>query len=488
MGRKFVFVILLLFFCGFVVKGVKAQTDFENWKRQRRQKIQAFEKERNRKFHKFLKQRWKKMNLLKGEVEDTVPEPEVIPESTGKASTAPREIKTEEISLPSEKLEKTRERKKPQVITAPEKNKIKRNETKVTLNFFGQKIPFVFKSGWSRLTLAEVDREGIADFWKDFAPLPFESLDNQLTRARTALGLDDWGELLLVNRLTEKYYSKQNVARLVTWGILLKRGFRVRVGYSEDRIQLLYAARDRIYQLPFFDLDGHRFYVARFRESRAELGSLRTYQNSYGGVEKEFQFSLKQPAVSAAGIDTRQFSFEFQGKKYVFEVPVNRQAVEYFKTVPQLALGNYFRDLPAGGAETRLVEQLKSEVRGMNFKTSVRFLLNFVQNAFKYKTDPQQFGSENYLVPVETLHYPYSDCEDRALMFTWLVREILNRRVIGLDFPGHVAAAVEFPSTPPGFYFQVEKRFFVITDPTYINAGPGEIMPRYEDKQPGLLY
>ena len=47
---------------------------------------------------------------------------------------------------------------------------------------------------------------------------------------------------------------------------------------------------------------------------------------------------------------------------------------------------------------------------------SVNRLLRFVQTAFEYKTDEDQFNTENYLFPLETLHYPYSDCEDRSAL------------------------------------------------------------------------
>ena len=73
-----------------------------------------------------------------------------------------------------------------------------------------------------------------------------------------------------------------------------------------------------------------------------------------------------------------------------------------------------------------------------------------MQTSFNYKTDDGQFGEENYLFPEETLHYRYSDCEDRSILFTWLVKNILGLDVIGLDYPGHVAAAVALDNPVSG--------------------------------------
>ena len=107
----------------------------------------------------------------------------------------------------------------------------------------------------------------------------------------------------------------------------------------------------------------------------------------------------------------------------------------------------------------------------------VNFLLRFVQNAFKYKTDDQQFGGEKYLFADETLYYPYSDCEDRSVLFAYLVREIVGLEVVGLMYPGHAATAVKFTRNVPGDYISYKGNKYTLCDPTYVNATYGMIIP-----------
>jgi hypothetical protein len=111
-----------------------------------------------------------------------------------------------------------------------------------------------------------------------------------------------------------------------------------------------------------------------------------------------------------------------------------------------------------------------------------------VQTSLKYETDDQQFGEENYLFPEETLFYPYSDCEDRAILFAWLVHSLLNLQVVGLDYPGHVATAVHFNESVKGDGFDYQGKRYVVADPTYINANAGMTMPEFKKYTPNIIH
>ena len=82
----------------------------------------------------------------------------------------------------------------------------------------------------------------------------------------------------------------------------------------------------------------------------------------------------------------------------------------------------------------------------------------------------------------EIFHYPFSDCEDRSVLFAFLVHELLNLEVVGVNYPGHMATAVCFNEAVDGDYLLHDGKNFVICDPTYINAPIGLSMPDYADK------
>ena len=115
----------------------------------------------------------------------------------------------------------------------------------------------------------------------------------------------------------------------------------------------------------------------------------------------------------------------------------------------------------------------------------VDIILNFVQTAFQYQIDEKQFGREKYFFPEEVIGYPYSDCEDRAALFAWLVKRYTGCEVVGVLYPDHLATAVYFGDgvKVPGKGFDQNGKHFVFCDPTYTNAPIGTIMQKYDGKE-----
>ena len=132
------------------------------------------------------------------------------------------------------------------------------------------------------------------------------------------------------------------------------------------------------------------------------------------------------------------------------------------------------------------LNEIKSQYTPIQF---IDIILNFVQTAFEYKTDEQQFGYEKYFYPEEVLGYPYSDCEDRSALFAWLVTNYTNAKVVGLQYEGHLATAVYFGENTniQGDLFSYGGKKYYVCDPTYINASIGMTMPQFKDKTPKII-
>ncbi|MEJ7682224.1 MAG: hypothetical protein WKG06_31120 [Segetibacter sp.] len=80
----------------------------------------------------------------------------------------------------------------------------------------------------------------------------------------------------------------------------------------------------------------------------------------------------------------------------------------------------------------------------MNQKNGVDYLMRFTRYAFPYEKDTENFGAEKRLSPEQTLLYDHSDCDDRAALFFYLVKELYNLPMIVLSYPEHISIAVKF--------------------------------------------
>ena len=104
-----------------------------------------------------------------------------------------------------------------------------------------------------------------------------------------------------------------------------------------------------------------------------------------------------------------------------------------------------------------------------------------------YEYDNKVWGRDRAFFAEESLYYPYCDCEDRSILFTRLVRDILGLDCILIYYPGHLAAAVAFTDVVSGDYIMLNGRKFIVTDPTYIGAPIGKTMPRMDNKSATVI-
>ena len=132
-----------------------------------------------------------------------------------------------------------------------------------------------------------------------------------------------------------------------------------------------------------------------------------------------------------------------------------------------------------------LLTQVKEQIQGCSEKESVYRILHFVQYAFDYATDREQHGYEKPYFIEENFYYSKNDCEDRAILFAFLVHNLLGLDVHLVQYPGHECTAVNFSTTQMnGDGYMYKGKAFYICDPTYIGASIGQCMPDYRNVKP----
>jgi len=478
---------IFVFFGSLLSVSVSANSEFQQWMQQQSQGVSAQKKEfqeykdkRDKEFTAFLKAHWKAVDIVKGEVRDEQPKPVVmpvakpVPEPQVKPSAKPVVV-----SVPKP------EPVKPAVV-APVK--VVPKGRAVDIDFYGRMVRFYYDASLNQRLSSNINKDAVSAYWSTLSRSDYPDLLKQLDEQKSSLQLNDWAYASLVHNLAMTIDNKRrNESALLSWFLLAKSGYKARVAFDRSNVYLLVPSKHEMFEVSYFTFGGARYYAVEFDGKKHTLGRVFTYDGEYPDASKEFDMQVTSVVASNDKDERRHLSFDFEGKRYNIDVTYDRGRVKFFSTYPQLDLKLYFGSGVYKVTATPLQKQLALYMQGMSEQQAVNFLLRFVQTSLQYETDEQQFGEENYLFPEETLFYPYSDCEDRAVLFAWLVHSLLGLQVVGLDYPGHVAAAVHFNEAVSGDSVDYQGKRYVVTDPTYINAVAGMTMPDFKKFKPSVI-
>ncbi|QAR32894.1 hypothetical protein EP073_05585 [Geovibrio thiophilus] len=353
--------------------------------------------------------------------------------------------------------------------------------------FFGSAIKVGYDTKLQLGAEAPLNGKKLGEFWEKAALSDYEPLMNNLLKYRKELKMTDWGFILLVSETAGKIAADRNGKVLLTWFILSKAGYETRTAYDKDSVYLLVPASTKLYGVSFFTLDDKRYYAVSADGFINNLGSVYTYEKSYPKADRSMDFRMADYPDLGRKVSERDLSFSYGGQTFNIKVPYNMNDIIYLKYHPQTDVNLYAEAGLPDWAGKPLLTQLAPIIKGKTDEEAVNILLKFVQTAFKYATDDQQFGREKFLFAMETIYYPYSDCEDRSILFTYLVKNLLNLDAVFLDYPGHIAAAVAFKTNVKGDSVTFEGKRYTVTDPTYINATIGMTMPQFAKNVPKVV-
>lgn len=356
----------------------------------------------------------------------------------------------------------------------------------MVLDFFGQSFEVPYDARWQSPIAQGVGARDAARFWEVMSGTRHKPTVLWMDKMDRVLALDDWGRVLLWQEFARAMRPDSPGDQLMlVWFFLIQSGIDVRLGYNGNDVVLLPAVRQEVYGARFITVDGQRYYALLTRRGASALDNVSSHERRYPGKLRALDIRAAATTFVRSPPETRRLAFEFEGRQVTVDVTFDRQVLAFLGRFPQLDFDLYFRSDPGYEASRSLLDALRPHVEKMDDEKAVDFLLAFVQKAFAYKTDADQFGYEKYFFAEEVLFYPYSDCEDRAVLFSWLVRHLLQLKTVGLHYPGHMTTAVAMKSIRPAWKtVEWSGVRYVIADPTYVNAKIGQAMPSYEKLAP----
>jgi hypothetical protein len=350
-------------------------------------------------------------------------------------------------------------------------------------DFYGQQLFIVFDPAMKGGLPSEINNAAIAGFWDRMNKTDYALLVRRLSDLRNSMNLGDWGYYQLVKKSSEYINPDTNYSRLLTWFLMTKSGYKTRIAYYDNRIAILFPSVNKIYGLHYFLIGNVKYYAPDFLTNQ-----IFTYEKDFPGATKVLDLNLFSAPNLGNTYESKTIVFNHNDREYSVNVEYNSEVIKFYNEFPLCELKLYFDAAVSARTKESLLYAFQPILDGLSETDAINLLLAFVQKGFVYKTDPEQFnGREKFFFPEETLFYPYSDCDDRAVLFAFLVRELTGLKVIGLAYPGHVATAVNFTGETNGDYVMYKDEKYIVADPTYISAPAGLTMPGMKNSVAGII-
>jgi hypothetical protein len=356
----------------------------------------------------------------------------------------------------------------------------------VSISFYGTLVSVGFPTS-DDLQLTNLSENTLADTWLQLSDEKYDITVNNVIEIRDNLSLCDWGYIKMLQAITEKQYGQTNEAIMMQAYLMSQSNYKVRLARTDKKLYLLVASQCNILSMYSFVLDGDKFYALNCNEKQLHIC------DAAFDTEQAISLQLrKEQNLDNALTPERKLTSRFGIEAYVH---TNKNDIDFYNDYPSAYIGNntmtrwavYANTPLSNHTQRKLYPTLKNAIIGLSERDAVNKILNFVQTAFTYEYDNKVWGGDRPFFAEETLYYPYSDCEDRSILFTRLVKDIIGLDVVLIYYPGHLATAVRFNQPIQGDYLMYNNQRYTICDPTYVNAPVGMTMPDMNNQEAQVI-
>lgn len=443
-------------------------------------------------YYDFLNGEWHEYQSLNGESRYSKPKPRTLPvapvSQSNPASAPPagdKPVKRPAVDVPSSMSDPSR--RQPEGIdapAAPASAPASRAVDDFCFYEIPMQLPKIEFSIRNRLSAPsdyaaqwkELDKSGVAS---EVLPHVRKLVKN--------VGLNDFLTFrLLMSYVDSKFsYADPSSRMSAVHFFLANMGYDARIAMTGSGVPLLLLpCNQTIYARIYMTLPGGgKYYV--FGPDGFDLSRM--------SGEKILTCTLPADAASGKHFDlklgplkipVKPKGFEFAYGKLHLKGEVNENLMPILYRYPQIPIADYAQSELDPELRGKLVAQVRSQIGEMEGDRAVAELLGFMHNVFEYSTDEEFHGFEKPYFLEETLYYPKNDCEDRAIFYTYFLWHALGRESQLVSFPGHEAATVRLDSPIDGTSYSFSDGEYFISDPTYIGAETGMVMPVYRKEIP----
>lgn len=482
MKRIYYFICLIFLIQPYVC----AQNTFEEYKKQKEQAFKSYQtkkqkefneyrKKKNLEFAKYIANKWETMQVFKGKATKILPKPvdPIVAPDTPTPDFDITEIPIKDIipSKPSPILDNP--------VKLPPLQEKEPLNTKTQITFLGTPC-YVELNNQLTFSLNGTSEKEISRIFNKLSDSKYDNLFKDCAQIYQEMKLNGWATLLLCKTISEKLLGKSNEAIILQTYLLTQLGYDARICNYKNHLYLMTTTTEDIARYYFITLNHKPYYIWDLNYRGEQVS---TYKNNMKDAICPIDFDHPtEMHLTYAPTTIKQI----KSKRYpsaIASVKVNKNLIDYYNMMPVFSgkpWNIYARQALETPCYRELIPQLQTAIKNKTETEAANILLNWVQTGFEYKTDEEQFGFEKPFFKEEVIYYPYCDCEDRSILFSYLIKQILHLDVVLLYFPGHLATAVHFNNIVKGDYVLVNGEKYTICDPTFIGAEIGRCMPNFK--------
>ena len=470
--RKYFFILLL---CSSSMMAQNTNSDYQAFRKGVLDNYGSFRKTVLENYAKYLQGVWDEYEQFKGIKRDHEPKPSIAP----KADVKPQDV-TPIQSAPEVK---------PTVQPVPTDNPIPVKPIapctlpNMSFPFYGMKLSTVLCHAQ---TIDGIEHQAIAKAWDAYRQdRVMKDVLLSLQSLAMAYDLNDWFIFELVRNYTEALCKNHESKTVLQHFLLVNMGYDVRLASCGNQLLLLVPFNQQVYERSYLVIDGKKYY-AFYDDSTSKVQNAGVYtcrlpdETDKG---RNIDLTIRGGNIGIkTGVAHR---FSMSDGKISLQGFVDEGTMEAIRRYPQMDIPFYAMSTIDSNFHQSLLAQVNEQIRGCSEKEAVARILHFVQYAFDYATDREQHGYEKPYFIEENFYYPKNDCEDRAILFAFLVHNLLGLDVHLVQYPGHECTAVNFSTTQMnGDGYMYKGKAFYICDPTFIGASIGQCMPGYRNVKP----
>lgn len=486
MARFKSFLLISLLF-GLSMFTSSAQTDdfyaqYEKFSKYAKAEYEDYRAQCNAEYVKFLERAWKEYKVLPSipRPKDEVVPPTIMPRQDKNKKQA-KEILIENVVSPILSLPQ------PKPISPIYEND-KVDEKNFSFSYMGTTCEVRLPKDLN-IRMSGCESCMIATIWKQLATNAMDNTIRDFLALRLKMQLCDWAYLNLIDTFAKAFCGHGNEAVIMAAFIYSQSGYKMRLGRDCEKLYLLYGSKHGIYEKGYIVIEGINYYPLDDKVERMEISdfSFPQEQSMSLYIENAQKFTIRPSAI-------RKLASE-QYHDVAIDSQVNLNLIQFYNTYPSSEVnGNFmtcwkmYADTPMDESVSQMLyPDIKNKIEGLSDVQAVNQILNWVQTAFQYEYDDKVWGHDRAFFAEETLYYPYCDCEDRAILFTRLVRDLLGLKCILVYYPGHLASAVCLKQQVNGDYISLDGDVYTICDPTYIGAPVGITMPEMDNRSAKVI-